>query len=199
MIPVQEEQGTALSQGQSCRNPFSAAIPPFCHIPVALPHPWTKKCDLKCLTVTLSFREDKSLCDFLRWYHSTCWISLSFTKGVAKCHSRSLSPAQRSTEAFGECGSTRGGEGRPSCFLQLPPRDLRITFSFKASLMRNYKLICSLNTQVRDRGASRGVATASCAGNWKGSSPPSTAPLSGPCRTTSHCCSSPELQTKSPL
>lgn len=33
MIPVQGEQGTALNQGQSYRNPFSAVIPPFCHIP----------------------------------------------------------------------------------------------------------------------------------------------------------------------
>lgn len=49
-------------------------------------------------------------------------------------------------------GST--GQGRLSCFLQLRHGISIITFSFKASLTENYKLISSLNTQVGDQGAS---------------------------------------------
>lgn len=55
-------------------------------------------------------------------------------------------------------GAQGCGQGRLSCFLQLLLRGVGISiiiiFSLKASLRDNYKLICSLNTQVGDQGAS---------------------------------------------
>lgn len=78
MIPVQEEQGTALNQGQSYRNLFSAAISPFCHIPRGSAAP------LDSATCPASLDRDPELqgeanpSHFLRWYHST-WLLLDFS------------------------------------------------------------------------------------------------------------------------
>lgn len=58
----------------------------------------------------------------------------------------------------GSTGVGRGGRAAPSSCCQGAPAGRSgisiIIFPFKASLTENYKLICSLNTQVRDKGAS---------------------------------------------